>query len=196
MKTCEAGKTALSYHSDERLATCSAAGNLEAFEELLRRYRQRVFRLCFRMAANREDAEDWAQECFVRVYQQLGSFNPARPFAPWLLRVVANTTVNLARSRARRTGRIDLGLDADDLTAPGAADPSQAAEGREERRRARMAVEGLPPLLRPALVLRIEEELSFREIAGVLGVPLQTAAARVRRALIQLRVRLGGGEEG
>jgi RNA polymerase sigma-70 factor (ECF subfamily) len=70
----------------------------------------------------------------------------------------------------------------------------QAALAGDEARRVRAAVEGLSPLLRQAVVLRVLEELSFRELAEVLGVPLQTAAARVRRALIQVRERLERAE--
>lgn len=196
MKTCEATSGALSHYSDELLAQRAAAADLEAFEELLRRYRRRVFRICYRMAANAEDAEDWAQECFVRVFRQLGSYNSRLPFAPWVLRVVSNTCVNLAQARSRHGSRLELGVDAEDIAVSPRPGPERELTAREELRTARAAIDGLPPLLRQALALRVEEELSFREVADVLGVPLQTAAARVRRALLQLRRALGvGGEE-
>jgi RNA polymerase sigma-70 factor (ECF subfamily) len=183
-----------SHLPDELLARRAAAGRLEDFEELLRRYRNQVYRICYRSAGNAEDAEDWAQECFVRTYQKLGNYNSAMPFTPWLLRVVANTCINLAKTRTRRQGRLDLGLPEEDDTVAPDADPAQAALAGDEARRVRAAVEGLPPLLRQAVVLRVLEELSFRELAEVLGVPLQTAAARVRRALIQVRERLERAE--
>lgn len=87
-----------SYLPDELLARRAAMGRIDDFEELLRRYRTRVYRICYRMAGNAEDAEDWAQECFVRAYSQLGRYNASRPFAPWLMRVTTNTCVNLAKS--------------------------------------------------------------------------------------------------
>jgi RNA polymerase sigma-70 factor (ECF subfamily) len=179
-----------SHLPDELLARRAAAGHLEAFEELLRRYRNHVYRICYRSAGNAEDAEDWAQECFVRAYQKLGSYDPAMPFTPWLLRLVANTCINLAKTRARRQGRLDLGLEADEERVAGGADPAQAALAGDEARRVRAAVDALPPPLRQAVVLRVLEDLSFRELAEVLEVPLQTAASRVRRALLQVRERL------
>jgi RNA polymerase sigma-70 factor, ECF subfamily len=185
-----------SHLPDELLARRAAAGHLDAFEELLRRYRNRVYRVCYRMAGNAEDAEDWAQECLVRVYRQLGRYDPELPFAPWLLRVVANTSINLARARARRQENLELGLDEDSEALSLAPDPLHAALSGEEGRQVRAAVRVLPAPLRQAVVLRVLEDLSFRELAEVLGVPLQTAASRVRRGLMQVRERLERAERG
>lgn len=176
---------------DELLADRAAAGHLEEFEELVRRYRRPVYGICYRMAGNGEDAEDWAQECFIRVYRQLGAYNPRLPFRPWLLRVVSNACLNLAKSRALHRSRLEWDASPEhDPPAPH-ADPAQILLAGEEQRRVSAALERLPPLLRQAVVLRVQEELSFRELAETLGVPLQTAAARVRRALLQVRAQLG-----
>ena len=182
--------------SDELLACRAAAGYRDDFEELLHRYRNRVYRICYRMAGHPEDAEDWAQECLVRVYQQLGRYDPELPFAPWLMRVVANTCINLAKSRTRRQGKWELGLDEESDAVSLAPDPLHAALSGEEGRQVRAAVRQLPPPLRQAVVLRVMEELSFRELAEALGVPLQTAASRVRRGLLQIRERLERAEMG
>jgi RNA polymerase sigma factor (sigma-70 family) len=179
-----------SHLPDELLAHRAAAGHLEAFEEILGRYRNPVYRLCYRSAANPEDADDWAQECFVRAYQKLGSYDPALPFRPWLLRLVTNTCINLARTRSRRQDRLELGFAEESEPFSTEPDPGQAVLAEEDARRVRAAVEVLPPPLRQAVVLRVLEELSFRELAEVLGVPLQTAASRVRRGLLQIRERL------
>jgi len=190
----------VSYLPDELLARRAAAGQIDCFEELLRRHRDRVFRLCYRMAGNAEDAEDWAQICFVHAYQQLGRYDPTRPFAPWLAHVAANICINELRRRQRRD-RFPLGL-ADDAAATeiaasgnAAEDPAHAALNREEQVAVREALTILSPLLRQAVALRIEEEMSFREMAEILGVPLQTASSRVRRAVLQVRqylLRSGG----
>ena len=180
----------LSHLPDELLAERAAAGRLDEFEELVRRYRTRVYRVCYRLAGNAEDAEDWAQECLVRVYQQLAHFDPAVPFGAWLTRVTWNAALNLVKSRQRRQNRLTLGLQDD---APGAAsgcDPSRGVLAREDLRRVQAALDHLPDILREATVLRILEELSFSELAATLGVPLQTAAARVRRGLEQVRRQL------
>src|SRR5215470_11478064 len=112
---------------DEHLARRVAAGHLEDFEELLRRYRHRVYRICYRMAGNAEDAEDWAQECFVRVYRQLGNYDARLPFAPWFLRVVSNTSINLAKARTCRERKLKLGLDEEQERAAPDSDPMQTA---------------------------------------------------------------------
>src|SRR5215470_1458497 len=123
-----------SHLPDELLARRAAAGQLEDFEELLSRYRKRVYRICYRMAGNAEDAEDWAQECLVRVYRQLGRYDPELPFAPWLLRVVGNTCINLARSRASRQGNVELGLDEESDALSPAPDPLHSTLSGEEGR--------------------------------------------------------------
>src|SRR5437879_2173153 len=97
--------------SDELLACRAAAGRPEDFELLLCRYRDRVYRICLRMAGNTEDAEDWAGECLMHVYRQLGRYDPELPLAPWLSRVVVNRCIRLARSRASRREKARLGLD-------------------------------------------------------------------------------------
>src|SRR5439155_22180354 len=104
---------------------------------------------------------------------------------------------NLARTRQRRQERVTLGLEEQEAVpapprgypAPG-ADPAASALAGEEARQLRAAVDALPPPLRQAVVLRVVEGLSFQELAETLGLPLQTAAARVRRALLRLRERL------
>jgi RNA polymerase sigma-70 factor (ECF subfamily) len=183
-----------SHLSDEWLACRAAAGCRDDFEELLCRYRNRVYRICYRMAGNAEDAEDWAQECLVCVYRQLGRYDPELPFAPWLMRVVANTCINLARARTRRQEKLELGLGEESEAIAPAPGPMQAALSSEEGRQVRAAVRLLPPPLREAVVLRVLEELSFRELAEALGVPLETAASRVRRGLLQVRERLERAE--
>lgn len=175
---------------DEVLARRAADGQRDCFEELLARYRDRVYRICYRSAGNAEDAQDWAQECLVRAYRQLGQYDPAQPFAPWLLRVVGNTCINLAKTRSRRQERLELGLEEGTEGLALTPDPLDAVLLGEEARAVLAAVDALEPSLRQAVVLRVLEGLSFRELAEVLGVPLQTAATRVRRALVRVREQL------
>src|SRR5579862_3923959 len=150
------GDTRMGSHlPDEVLARRAGDGHLEDFEELLRRYRSRVYRLCYRMAGNAEDAEDWAQECFVHVYRQLAHYNPRLPFAPWLLRVVSNRCINLAKARQVRQGSLQLGYEAEREPAGTASDPLQVALFADEARRIHAAVANLAPPLRQAVALRV-----------------------------------------
>ena len=175
---------------DEILARRVSDGDIGCFEQLVVRHRDRVYRLCFRMAGNAEDAEDWAQECFVRVFVQLRQYDASLPFVPWLLRVVSNTCINLAKQRERRQGHLQIGLPEQISSIGFGDDPLQTALSVEEARAVRAVIEALPLPLREAIVLRVLEGLSFREMAQVLEVPLQTAATRVRRALQQVREQL------
>ena len=184
----------ISHLPDETLARRAAAGRLDCFEELLVRYRDRVYRICYCSAGNAEDAQDWAQESLLRVYRQMRRYDPAQPFAPWLLRVVSNTCINLAKTRARRQERLDLELpeEPEGTRQVGrgvalAPDPLDAVLAREAVRAALAAVDELAPPLRQAIVLRVVEQLSFRELAEVLGVPLQTAYSRIKAARQELR---------
>ena len=180
----------MSHLPDEVLACRAAAGHVECFEELLARYRVRVYRLCYRMSGNAEDAEDWAQECFVRAYRQIGHYDSGRPFTPWLLKVASNVCLNFAKMRARNQDRIVLGMDDEHNGRGEAESPSQSLKLDTELHSARAAIDDLTPVLRQAVVLWAQEELTFRELGEVLGVPLTTAAQRVRRALLQVRERL------
>jgi len=183
-------KPARSRLPDELLARIAAAGRPDEFEEIVARYRTRVYRICYRMAGNVEDAEDWAQECLVRVYRQLPHYKPSLPFAPWLLRVVSNTCLNLMRGRARTTGKRENGLGEEAAGSSREFDPEQILLSTTRAREILGALESLNPTLKQAVVLRVVEDLSLREVAEVLGVPLQTAASRVRRALESVRMRL------
>jgi len=176
--------------SDEVLASRAAAGKIECFEELLARYRVRVYRLCYRMAGNAEDAEDWTQECFVRVYQQLGRYNAERPFTPWLMRVVANTCISLSKARMRRDSRVQVGLNTEMEQGSSEEDPLYRTLANAERQEIQEALDTLSPLVRQTLVLWAQEDLTFRELGEVLGAPLPTVSARVQRALLHLRARL------
>ena len=178
------------YLCDEILARQASRGDRTAFELLLTRHRDRVYRLCFRMAGNAEDAEDWAQECFVRTFRQLGHYDPSLPFVPWLLRVVTNSCLNLAKQRGRQQSQLQLGLPEQISLVAMGGDPLHLTLSSEENLAVRKAIDSLSPQLREAVVLRVLEGLSFREIAQVLEVPLQTAATRVRRALQQVREEL------
>src|SRR6266852_1555375 len=139
---------------DEILARRAAAGRLDCFEELLTRYRDRVYRICYRSAGNAEDAEDWAQECLLRVHDQLDRYDPAQPFSPWLLRVVSNACINLAKARARPQERLELGLSEETAGAGFAPDPLDAVLSGEEAQAVLAAIDALDPALREAVVLR------------------------------------------
>ncbi len=173
--------------SDENLARSAASGEHGCYEELIARYRTSVYSICYQMSGNKEDAEDWAQECFLRAYKQLAHYTPTRPFAPWFYRVVSNTCINMIRHKKSRLIDQQVSLDAVGEHQSSGKSLQQLAELSEEAEKIQQAIDTLSPRLKAALVLWMQEELTFRELGETLGVPLVTASSRVRRALLQLR---------
>lgn len=179
----------LGAERDERLAARAAGGDRRAFEELVARHRQAVYRLCWSATGNHADADDAAQETFVRVFRALSSYDPDRPFGPWLRKIAWNCGLSV-----RRNGQAGvLRVSADDLPEPAdpADGPEATASGNEEKRRVAAALAGLPAELRTVMVLRAVEGLSYSEIAETAGIPAGTVMSRLSRARERLLAALG-----
>jgi len=165
---------------DERLAARAAAGDRSAFEALVTRHRKAVYRLCWSAAGNHADADDAAQETFLRVFRALPSYDPGRPFLPWLRRIAWNCGLSVRRDR-RAGVPVVSGEELPDPADP-AEGPEAVAAGNEEKRRVAAAMSDLPAELRTVLVLRAVEGLSYAEIAEAAGIPAGTVMSRLSRA--------------
>ncbi len=181
---------------DERLLIerCRA-GDIAAFEPLVEKYRQRVWRLAFQVLRDREEAWDCAQDTFVRAFQSLASFRGQSAFYTWLFRIAMNGATDRLRARsaqARAFGNQPVPAEEWERTAadPGAR-PDQAALGAEQRLRIRQALDTLPPNARTIIMLSDVEGLSYREIASVLNCPIGTVMSRLHNARKRLRSALG-----
>ncbi len=165
---------------DEVLAERAAAGDMRAFEELVDRHRMAVYRLARSITGNHHDADDTAQETFLRVYRSLGSYDPSRPFKPWLKRIAYNTSLNTVRASKSRS----RGLAVDDI--PEIAQPSpdqpEKMEAKENVAQVDGAVQALPSELRATLLLRAVEGMSYKDIAATMGVKIGTVMSRLSRA--------------
>ncbi len=181
----------LGESKDERLAELAAEGDRRAFEALVTRHRQAVYRLCWSATGNAADADDAAQETFVRVYRSLPSYDPARPFGPWLRKIAWNCGLSVRRDRKTGVPAVAEG-DAPEAVDP-APGPEEEAAGNEERRRMEDALAALPDELRMVMVLRAVEGLSYAEIALAAGIPAGTVMSRLSRARTRLLATLGGG---
>jgi RNA polymerase sigma-70 factor (ECF subfamily) len=179
---------------DERLAARAAGGDRIAFDTLITRHRQAVYRLCWSATGNHADADDAAQETFVRLFRALPAYNSERPFLPWLRKIAWNCALSV-----RRDGRSGVptvsGGSLPDLPDP-AEGPEAAAAGKEEKERVAMAVADLPDELRTILVLRTVEGLSYAEIAEAAGIPVGTVMSRLSRARARLLASLGAPAKG
>ena len=160
-------------------------GDTAAFDLLVLRYQQTIFRLAHRMTRNAEDARDLAQEAFVQAYRSLAGFQGQSSFSTWLYRIAMNLCLNHLKS-SRREDPIEVdGALADDR------DDSLATLIADERDRAlAAAIEQLPPQQRATLTLRVYQGLSHREIAEVLDCAEGTAKANYFHAIRSLQKRL------
>ncbi|MBV9337845.1 MAG: sigma-70 family RNA polymerase sigma factor [Solirubrobacterales bacterium] len=164
---------------DEILVRAAQEGDLDAFEELVRRYQVPVYRVALRMLGVRADAQDAAQETFVRAWRSLPRFRGGSTLSTWLYRIVTRRCLDkLAKRRA--TEALDEIEVEDDL------DPAQAAERREQLRAVTHAIATLPADQRAALVLREFEGLSYQEVAEVLGTSLAAVKGRIHRARLTI----------
>ena len=156
-------------------------GEPDAFDGLYDRFGDVVWRLCYRMAGNSDDAQDLAQEVWLTVWQKIGSFRCESAFATWVYRVASNVCLQwLRKSRRRETFPID------DIPLVSPTRLESEVADREYLNRLLVAIEDLPEPLRLALVLRVEHELDYGEIAEALDCTTAAVKMRVSRARAML----------
>ena len=159
-------------------------GDEAAWEALVRRYQEPVFRLAYLILGDAADAEDTAQETFVRAWAALGRFDEVRPLRPWLLSIAANLARNRRRSLGRYWSALQRAFAAEPRHHTAPPDRTPASDAR----RLRQAVERLRPDARDIIYARYFLGLSEAEAAEALSIPPGTAKSRHSRALAQLRV--------
>jgi RNA polymerase sigma-70 factor (ECF subfamily) len=171
---------------EDELIERAKRGDASAYEALVRAHQGIAFRTAFLIARDPSDAEEAAQDGFVKAYRALGRFRRGAPFRPWLLQIVANEARNRRRSAGRRA---NLALRLTDEARPGDAVPSPEAELLSADRRAELlaAVERLREEERLVVSCRFFLGLSEDETAQTLGLKLGTVKSRTSRALAQLR---------
>jgi RNA polymerase sigma-70 factor (ECF subfamily) len=176
--TSTASLSEVDPHEADLLAKAQG-GNLFAFEEIVKRYQRRVYAVALRIVRRHDVADDVAQEAFLRAYRALDSFDRARPFGPWICRIAANLAVNHVRSPENR----EEGLPDGHAEAPApAAGPLERVLDDEAQKVLSAALERLPRDQRAVLVLRVVEEMSYREIADALNLSMGTVMSRLFRA--------------
>lgn len=179
---------------DDELVAAARAGRSAAFDQLARRHFARVHALLFRLVGNHEDAEDLAQECFVKAHRSLGWYRSDCSFATWLYRIAVHLSRDHYRKRSRR-GPIASIEDAQLAPPARGGGPRQRAQELEFQGVLRDALDALPHRLRTALVLRTLEGLEYDAIAEVLDIRPGTARVHVMKARRQLARLLRGWTE-
>jgi RNA polymerase sigma-70 factor (ECF subfamily) len=176
--------------SDEELAERHRHGDPEAFRELYERYEGVVYNLALRLSGRPEDAEDLAQEVFLRIYRKLGGFRGNSTLKTWVFRVALNGCRSGLRRRHRWAGRRVEAEGVLEGVADGRRGPEERALGRDAGARVSQALARLPPDFREAVVLRDLQGLSYEEIAELVGVRIGTVRSRIARGRERLRAEL------
>ena len=167
--------------NDRELVQRYLAGDVLAFDELMTRHERSVYRLCFRFVKNRDDAMDLTQDVFIKAFENLAAFRGDARFKTWIYRVAVNHCINYLKKNSRDFVEV--------TDAIGSVKPSIHRTLLEEERRVivRGMMECLPPKQRAILELRMNENLSYEEIAAILDRSVSTIKSSVFFALAKLK---------
>jgi RNA polymerase sigma-70 factor (ECF subfamily) len=188
---------ALPLDPDAALMLRVKHGDLRAFEELVQKYKHPIVNVVYRMLHDLDEAEDLAQNVFLRVFQSAGRYEVSAKFSTWIFTIARHLCLNEIRRRGRHPA---LSLESSQSDDPEQAarqypdaktfSPPQAFLHRELERKIRLALEELPEKQRLAMALCQEEELSYEEIAAVLGCSLSATKSLIHRARETLKLKL------
>ena len=183
--------------NEQEILQRAKQGEEAALAALVHRHQTAVFNVAFRLLGNRQDAEDAAQEAFIRAFHALDTFDATRPFAPWIKRITANHCLNRLEK-----ARIRPAVTAVDLAAPGEEavtldkfahhnpTPEQAVLGQEQAGDIRAAIMSLPPRYRVVIELRHFQQMAYDEIAQAMERPLSSVKSDLFRARKMLAEKL------
>ena len=174
-------------HDDDELVRRAQRGDLGAYGQIVARHQELAFRAAYVVTRNAADAQDVAQDAFVKAHAALGSFDVTRPLRPWLLRIVVNEARNRRRAEGRREHLATRA--AAQASVEAAPSPEAAALGALEAAELRAAIAGLGDDDRLLIFMRYFLDLGEEETAAALGVRRGTVKSRTSRALARLRAR-------
>lgn len=180
---------------ERRLIELAQQGDREAYGLLVRKHRRRVFVTALQLVRNDADAEDLAQEVFVKAFRALPRFDQRSDLFTWLYRIAVNTALSfLTRAKRKRAASLDtddsLAQHVVERLVAGRSDPQARLEARQLYRHVAAVLEDLKPELQMALVLHVVQGMSHQEVAGVMECPEGTVAWRINEARRQLRKKL------
>ncbi|HEY0037525.1 MAG TPA: sigma-70 family RNA polymerase sigma factor [Longimicrobium sp.] len=182
--------------SDHELVTRAQLGSETAYRELLDRYQRPVFSIIFRMIRDREQAEDLAQETFVRVFNHIGRYDPRYKFSSWIFKIATNLTIDWIRRKELKTVSIDGSRNAvtsDEMEASAITivsedeNPEELLEAKELGEEIEQAIGKLRPEYRAAILLRHVEGREYQEIAEIMALPLGTVKTYIHRGRKELQ---------
>jgi len=168
-------------------------GDQKAFGNLVGAYERPVYNLTYRMLGDPAEAEDAAQETFVRAYTKLATYQPGRKFVNWLLSIASHHCIDRLRRRGRAPQLSLDGPSPPEWITSNAPQPDQVVSKKEEREQVRQLLETLPPDYRAAVVLRYWYDLSYREIAATMDTTESAIKSRLHRARRMMAENLQAG---
>ena len=157
------------------------AGDTSAFDEIMIRYERQIYRVCYRFVEHREDAMDLAQDVFVKAFEHLPTFRRESSLKTWLYRIAINHCLNHVKKHSQEFVQVT------EFTSSTKSSAQAELEHQEQRQRFRRLVKRLPPKQKAILELRVNEQLSYEEIAKISGRSVSTIKASVFFALEKLR---------
>ena len=179
---------------EKQLIQQAAAGDAASFEALVLRYQTQVYSLAYRMVGNEADAQDLAQEAFVRSWRALDSFQFSSQFSTWLYRLTSNICIDFLRAQKKRKHISLTVLQDDEQQQWDMPDhrplPEEQMIVAQEREALSNAIASLDPEYRQVLILRIVNDCSYQQISEILGIREGTVKSRLSRAREQLRKKL------
>lgn len=167
--------------ADGALVERYLAGEMAAFDEIMIRYERQIYRVCYRFVENREDAMDLAQEVFIKAFEHLPTFRRESSLKTWLYRIAINHCINHVKKHSQEF------VEVTEYTGSSYPQVQRQLEDQEQRQHFRRMVQHLPPKQKAILELRINEQLSYEEIARISGRSVSTIKASVFFALAKLR---------
>ena len=166
---------------DEELIQKCLAGQTDAFGLIVQRYEKQIFSLAYRLCSNYDEAADMAQEAFVHIFRMLDRFDMSKRFFPWMYRVAHNSCINYLNKRPQSGVSLDEYAEVitDDRTTE--SQPEAHYDNEELRQHIDEAIMSLPDNYREPVHLRYIENMSYQQIAEVMGVPVSTVETRLFR---------------
>ncbi len=180
---------------EKRLVERAKRGDREAFAELIEMYKDKIYQLAYRMVGNRQEAEDIAQETFLRVFANLQMYDSSYKFSTWIYRIATNLCIDRGRKKKAdfsldEEAEGTTGLDWHSRLSSQEKSPEDQLVTKELQETVQEALSGLAPKYRSIMILRYIEDLSLQEISEILKLPVTTIKTRIHRGREALRAKL------
>jgi len=173
----------MSAYTDYELIQACLAGNRDIFEELVKRYKNLVYSVILRMVNDREEANDLAQDVFIKIYKNLDKYYPEYKFSTWVIRIATNHVIDYRRKKRQETvpiEEVEFSLSAEES-------PEGAYIRREQKEELKKIVGDLPDMYKIPIVLYHEQGLSYQEISEIIDEPLSKVKNRIFRGRRMLK---------